>query len=101
MWPSDPGGSEMAPMPVPPASPPAAPAPMVEAPPPEAAPHGSAKDAHAIDMSNLLSDVEYQQTPEPPAKPKAESHEVDLNDDLHDLRTGQAAAAVTRRQTGE
>ncbi len=93
MWPSDPGGSDMAPMPVPPASPPAAPAPIVEAPPPEAAPHGSAKDAYAIDMSNLLSDVEYQQTPEPPAKPKAESQEVDLNDELHDMRTGQAAAA--------
>ena len=54
---------------------------------------GSAKDAHAIDMSSLLSDVEYQQTPEPPAKPKAESHDVDLNDELHDMRTGQAAAA--------
>ena len=93
MWPSDPGGSEMAPMPVPPASPPAAPAPIVEAPPPEAAPRGPAKDAYAIDMSNLLSDVGYQQTPEPPAKPKAESQEVDLNDVLHDMRTGQAAAA--------
>jgi tetratricopeptide (TPR) repeat protein len=73
MWPSDPGGSEMAPMPVPPAAPKAGPEPAsapVDAGPPPAMPQGSAKDAHA---------------------PKPESHEVDLNDVLHDLRDGQAA----------
>jgi tetratricopeptide (TPR) repeat protein len=73
MWPSDPGGSDMAPMPVPPASP--APAPVV-------APPDPAKDDYAIDMSHLLSDT-----------PKPESHEVDLNDVLHDMRMGQTAAA--------
>jgi tetratricopeptide (TPR) repeat protein len=74
LWPSDPGGSDMAPMPVPPASPPTAPAPIVEAPPPAGAPRGPAKDDYAIDVSNLLSDV-------------------DLNDQLHDMRAGQAEAA--------
>jgi tetratricopeptide (TPR) repeat protein len=78
MWPSDPGASEMAPMPVPPV-PPAAPkaetepaAAPVETPSPPAAPRGPAKDA---------------------AKPKPETHEVDLNDVLHDLRAGQPAPA--------
>jgi tetratricopeptide (TPR) repeat protein len=98
MWPSDPGGSEMAPMPVPPASPKAegepAPAPVpVEPPPPVAAPRGAAKDAHAIDMGSVLADIASQQTSPPPAKPKPESQEVDLNDVLHDLRMGQTAPA--------
>jgi tetratricopeptide (TPR) repeat protein len=96
MWPSDPGGSEMAPMPVPPASPKAeaepAPAP-VDAPPPAAAPRGPARDAYAIDMGSVLADIASQQKPAQAAQPKPESQEVDLNDVLQDLRTGQTAPA--------
>jgi tetratricopeptide (TPR) repeat protein len=98
MWPSDPGGSEMAPMPVEPAEPPASaePIPVAESapldgPPPGAATRGPEKDAYAIDMDNLLSDVGYQQTPAQAAPAKGESHEVDLSDVLHDLREGEPA----------
>jgi tetratricopeptide (TPR) repeat protein len=97
MWPSDPGGSEMAPMPVPPAvlkaeaEPAFAP---VEAPVPPADTRGSAKDAHAIDMGSVLADIASQQKSTLPTKPKPESHEVDLNDVLHDMRSGEAAAAA-------
>lgn len=103
LWPADPGAAEMAPMPVPPApataaAPPPAPqqpAPTVEAPaPPAAAPRGPGRDAYAIDMNSLLSDVGYQQAPTPAAPPKRESQEVDLNRVLHDLRKGQAAAGA-------
>src|SRR5688572_23195464 len=97
MWPSDPGASEMAPMPVPPAvlkgeaEPAFAP---VEAPVPPAETHGSAKDAHAIDMGSVLADIASQHNSAVPTKPKPESHEVDLNDVLHDMRSSQAAAAA-------
>jgi tetratricopeptide (TPR) repeat protein len=67
MWPSDPGGSEMAPMPVPPV------APTVEVPTP-------APDAELP-------------PPPPPTVPlvsaKPEAQEVDLNESIHDMRTGQ------------
>ncbi len=97
MWPADPGGSEMAPMPVETAVPQAAAEPMPPAesapgfdePPPGAVSGGPAKEAYAIDMNSLLSDVGYQQAPAQPAK--AESHEVDLSDVLHDLREGEGA----------
>lgn len=95
LWPADPGGADVAPMPVaaaPPETVPVAePEPVVEAPPATAPPRGAAKDAYAIDMNSLLSEVGYQQAPAA-AKPKPESHEVDLSDVLHDLRKGQAAA---------
>ena len=74
----------MAPMPVP--------AP-VDAPPPAAAPRGPARDAYAIDMGSVLADIASQQKSAQAAQPKPESQEVDLNDVLHDLRTGQTAPA--------
>ena len=94
MWPSDPGGSEMAPMPVPPVAPasPAPSTPVVEAPPAVTPPLGPARDAYAIDVGSMLADIAAQPAPVPP-KPKAESHEVDLNDVLHDLRMGQTGPA--------
>lgn len=83
LWPADPGGAEVAPMPVASAPPPTVvsapppparePEPIAEAPPP-AAEREKAKSAHAID--------------------KPESHEVDLSDVLHGLRKGQAAAGA-------
>jgi len=101
MWPGDLAGAEMTPMPVAPAppeaqpEPPPAPDPVpgVEAAPPLAAPRGAAQDAYAIDMGGLLSDVGYQQAMAPPAPSKPESQEVDLSNQLHDLRKGQAPAA--------
>ncbi|HUP39993.1 MAG TPA: tetratricopeptide repeat protein, partial [Vicinamibacterales bacterium] len=71
MWPSDPGASEMAPMPVPPVvskvEVPAPVAVVINVPPPP---------------------------PAPVATGKPESQEVDLNDSIHDMRTGQVAAAA-------
>jgi tetratricopeptide (TPR) repeat protein len=106
MWPADPGGAEMAPMPVASAPPstvvapaPVAPEPepIVQVPPPVAPQRGAAQDAYAIDMNSLLSDVGYQQggpSAPVPTPPKRESHDVDLSDVLHDLRKGQNPAAA-------
>jgi len=70
MWPADPGGAEMTPMPVAPAPPPVAPEPT----PP----------ADQIPIVEAL----------PPVAPsKPESHEVDLSDVLHDWQKEEAAAA--------
>jgi tetratricopeptide (TPR) repeat protein len=101
MWPGDLAGAEMTPMPVAPASPEAQPEPPpppdqvpgVEAAPPLAAPRGAAQDTYAIDMGGLLSDVGYQQAMAPPAPSKPESQEVDLSNQLHDLRKGRAPVA--------
>ena len=68
MWPADPGGAEMTPMPV-------EPAPPVEA----------VEQPFALEEPEPFLDVAE------PAKP--ESHEVDLSDVLHDLREEQAAEA--------
>ena len=97
LWPADPGGAEVAPMPVAAAPPETVPVtepePMVEAPPLVAPQRGAAKDAYAIDMNSLLSEVGYQQAPAPAAAtPKPEPHEVDLSDVLHDFREAPAAA---------
>ena len=86
LWPADPGGAEMAPMPiasvppptvvVPPESALPEPEPVVEQLPSLASQRGAAKDAHAIDMNSLLSDVGYQQAPPTapiPAPPAIES----------------------------
>jgi tetratricopeptide (TPR) repeat protein len=73
LWPADPGGADVAPMPV--AS--APPAVAASAPPPV-----------------TPEPVPVVQAPPPPAAPKPESHEVDLSDVLHGLRKGQAAAAA-------
>jgi tetratricopeptide (TPR) repeat protein len=70
VWPADPGGAEMAPMPVAPPSPASAPEPTSTA--------DVTNEAHA---------------PAPPAPSKPESHEVDLSDDLHDWENGEPAAA--------
>ena len=80
LWPADPGGAEMAPMPVASAPPPTVVAPPT---PPERAPEP-------------IADVPaHQQAPPPVATPpKKQSHEVDLSDVLHDLRKGQIPAAV-------
>jgi tetratricopeptide (TPR) repeat protein len=72
MWPADPGGAEMTPMPV-------APAPPVT---PEPAP--------ATDETLLV------ETPPPVAAPKPESHEVDLSDVLHDWQQEQDEAAPAK-----
>ena len=86
MWPADPGGAEMTPMPVAPPSPAGAPEPVPPAdripvvdahPPTVAAQHGAEQDISA---------------PAPPSKP--ESHEVDLSDVLHDWQDGEEAVAV-------
>ncbi len=69
MWPSDPGGSEMAPMPVAPKVEAPAPPPVADVPPPPP-----------------------PSTPAPIASAKPESHDVDLNESIHDMRTGQTAA---------
>jgi tetratricopeptide (TPR) repeat protein len=95
MWPSDPGGSEMAPMPVPPVSADAVPSPepVLEAPPPIVPPRPAANDSHAVDMGSVFADIASQRsqtTPPPPVSTsKPESHEIDLNDSLHGMRTGQ------------
>ena len=96
LWPADPGGADVAPMPVAAAPPETVaaiePEPIVEA-PSIIAPQRGARDAYAIDMNSLLSDVGYQQAPAPAAAtPKPESPEVDLSDVLHDLRKGPAGA---------
>jgi tetratricopeptide (TPR) repeat protein len=107
MWPSDPGGSEMAPMPVPPVSPKAdAPPPppvFVDAPPAVPAPH-AARDTHAVDMGRVLADLAVQQTQQKPAvvaQAKHGSQEVDLNDVLHGMRAGQVAAPGTTAPEGQ
>jgi tetratricopeptide (TPR) repeat protein len=88
LWPSDPAGAEIAPMPVavtPPAPAPAV-APPVPQPPPVAAPAASttaAKDAYAIDLNSILSGEADKPAV---AERKPESHEVDLSEVLHDLR---------------
>ena len=70
MWPADPGGAEMTPMPVAPASPPVAPEPTPPA-----------------------DQIPIVEAPSPIAPSKPESHEVDLSDVLHDWQKGEAAAA--------
>jgi tetratricopeptide (TPR) repeat protein len=69
MWPADPGGAEMAPMPV--------------AHAPQAAPEPTAP----TDRIPLV------EVPPPSSAPKHESHEVDLSDVLHDWQHEEAATA--------
>ena len=99
MWPADPGGAEITPMPVPP--PPDA-VPDVASVPEEASavesspvepPRGAARDAFAIDTDTLLSDAGYEDATAPLAASRDESHEVDLSDVLHVLRKTEGADA--------
>lgn len=104
LWPAEPAGTEMAPMPV--ALPPSQarqPEPDPEREPdPETAPPsapvnnagagrqvGGRSDRHAIDMTSYYADPAQDESIEavPPRKP--ESSEVDLSDVLHDLRKGE------------
>ncbi len=92
LWPADPGGTEIAPMPVAvaPENPPqAAPAPEVFPPQPPSVPapveaKGPAASAYAIDLNSILTDAGVDEPPSAPAG-RIESHEVDLSDVLHDL----------------
>jgi len=106
LWPAEPAGTEMAPMPVAP--------PPVREPEPDPEPYlepevvtpaapvvhaatgrqdGGRGNIHAIDMSSFYADSGGEEDNEPAPAKKAESHEVDLNDMLHDMRKGDASAA--------
>jgi tetratricopeptide (TPR) repeat protein len=103
LWPAEPGGTEMAPMPV---APPRAPAREIQ-PDPEpvaasAAPRADEgagrqgagrQDIHAIDMTQFYAEPAHDKVDAPPLPKKPESHEVDLSDELHDLRKNEAAAS--------
>jgi tetratricopeptide (TPR) repeat protein len=99
LWPSDPGGSEMAPMPVEATTRVEGAEPVlgeeaafaVEAPSIPASPPGPSRDAYAVNMESLLSDVGFEQPPSEGAAGKPEAQEVDLSDVLHDLHEEEAA----------
>ena len=106
LWPADPAGTEIAPMPVqteqvapmpepeleielePPVE---VAAPPVE--PPPSVPRGPIRDAYAIDLNSIMSD-DFNDPLAAPAG-KQESHEVDLSDVLHDLRKEPPASAAS------
>jgi tetratricopeptide (TPR) repeat protein len=67
----------------------------VRAPAPAAAKPGAF--SHAIDFSEIFAEEEHREAAaaaETRAHAQAESHEVDLNDALHGMKQGEAAAAV-------
>jgi tetratricopeptide (TPR) repeat protein len=96
LWPADPGGADVAPMPVASAPPEVVPimsssAPVAE-PPPEVETQSSAPDTGAYLTDSPLSAGGFQQVAEAPAPSRPPSHEVDLSGVLHDLRKGDRAA---------
>jgi tetratricopeptide (TPR) repeat protein len=100
LWPADPAGAEITPMPVEmerpaPAVPQAPKEPANAAPAEPSAPMAAqdppAAEPYAIDVSGILSnDSPDERQSASPAKP--ESHEIDLSDILHDLQGGAAAS---------
>jgi tetratricopeptide (TPR) repeat protein len=98
LWPADPGGADVAPMPVASAPPDVVPvtsssAPVAQPPPDATTPSaGPNQDADAIDIDSRLSAAGSQQAAEAPTPLRPASHEVDLSGVLHDLREGERAA---------
>jgi tetratricopeptide (TPR) repeat protein len=109
LWPIEPAGTEMAPTPMVPEPAPVAraaeaepvarhaeAAPEAHVPETPPAPKAPARDMFslgpsAIDMRSIFEDTGREESA--PAA-KAESHEVDLSDVLHDMRTGEAKMAA-------
>jgi tetratricopeptide (TPR) repeat protein len=90
MWPADPGGSEVAPMPVAPGAASES-EPSLDSAASAEATGDPARNAYAIDMSSLLSHGDHHEAPGQAMPAKPDSHEVDLSDVLHDLREAQGA----------
>jgi tetratricopeptide (TPR) repeat protein len=105
LWPSDPAGTEITPMPVAAAEAPSEGGeyrdeaePFSEDAPEPAEPSPSVSDAasgdaYAIHLDGIREDSGFQE-PQPESPPKAESTEVDLSDFLHDLRKEQAGGGA-------
>lgn len=102
LWPADPAGAEIVPVPVthateapkPPAREPEPPARVASAPPASQARADGASDVgYALDISSMLSDVQEERPQQPASGGSFELSEVDLSDVLHDLRKEQAGAA--------
>lgn len=103
LWPAEPAGTEMAPMPVAPPPPPPERGPEPD-PEPEVAPplppvshagagrhDGGGGNIHAIDVTSYYAEPGQGENNDPASPKKPEWHEVDLSDVLHDLRKGDAA----------
>jgi tetratricopeptide (TPR) repeat protein len=91
LWPAEPAGTEMAPMPIS-----TEPKIVAKAPQPVPVPPKPQSSQHAIDLSSIIgTDTHVDPPPAKPASPpQAHSHEVDLSDFFGDMKNVDAAPAA-------